>query len=67
VYRQLPGDDPLLRAREDGFVTAFPDYGVATRTGLRGMGPQRLVEAHEKEEMSRQRHAAKKRAKAAFR
>ena len=33
-----------------GFVTAFPDYGNKSKSGLRGVGPQRIAEAHEQTE-----------------
>ena len=36
-----------MLAREEGFVTAFPDYGGKTRSGLKHVGKQRIEEAHE--------------------
>ena len=50
----------LHRVREEGFVTAFPDYGGKTRSGLRGIGQTRLEESRQERERKRKEERREK-------
>ena len=53
--------EALNKVREEGFVNAFPDYGGKTKSGLRGIGKQRISVAQEEMERKRNKQQEKKR------
>lgn len=50
----------LHKVREEGFVTAFPDYGGKTRSGLRGIGQTRIEENRQERERRRKEEKREK-------